>query len=50
MTKQAKIAIRAAKLRHTCGHYAARRYVINHGGNLAAYRLACQLQAVNKGD
>ena len=48
MTKNAKIAIRAAKLRRTCGHYAARRYVINKGGNLAAYRLACQLQAVSK--
>ena len=49
MTKQAQIAIRAASLRHKCGHYAARMYVINRGGSLAAYRLACQLQAVNKG-
>ena len=48
MTRQAQIAIRAAKLRHQCGHYAARRYVINRGGCLAAYRLACQLQAVGK--
>ena len=50
MTKQAQIAIRAASLRRTCGHYAARRYVINRGGSLAAYRLACQLQAVSKGN
>lgn len=50
MTKQAKIAIRAATLRRTCGRYAAIRYVINRGGCLAAYRLACQLQAVNKED
>ena len=48
MTKNAKIAIRAASLRHTCGRYAARMYVINQGGCLAAYRLACQLQAVSK--
>ena len=48
MTKNARIAIRAAKLRHRCGHYAARMYVINRGGSLAAYRLACQLQAVSK--
>ena len=49
MTKQAKIAIRAATLRHQCGRYAARMYVINRGGCLSAYRLACQLQAVSKG-
>ena len=48
MTKQAKIAIRAASLRRTCGRYAARMYVINRDGCLAAYRLACQLQAVSK--
>ena len=48
MTKQAKIAIRAASLRHTCGRYAARMYVIKQGGSLAAYRLACQLRAVSK--
>ena len=48
MTKNAKIAVRAAKLRHTCGRYAARMYVINRGGCLAAYRLACQLQAASK--
>ena len=48
MTKQAKIAIRAAKLRHICGRYAARMYVVKRGGCLATYRLACQLQAVSK--
>lgn len=48
MTKQAEIAIYAVSLRHTCGRYAAIRYVINRGGSLAAYRLACQLQAVSK--
>lgn len=48
MTNQAQIAIRAATLRHTCGRYAARVYVINRGGCMAAYRLACQLQAVSK--
>ena len=48
MTKQAKIAITAAKLRQMCGRYAARRYVIKQGGSLAVYRLACQLQAVSK--
>ena len=50
MTKQAKVAIKAAKLRQMCGRYAARMYVIKHGGSIAAYRLACQLQAVSKGN
>ena len=49
MTKNARIAIKAAVLRHKCGPYAAIRYVINRGGCLSAYRLACQLQAVSKG-
>lgn len=48
MTRNARIAIRAATLRHKCGHYAAIRYVVNRGGCLSAYRLACQLQAVSK--
>lgn len=48
MTKNAQIAIRAATLRRTCGRYAARMYVLNRDGSLAAYRLACQLQATSK--
>lgn len=45
MTHEAQIALNAVKIRKTCGPFAARQYVINHGGCLGAYRLACQLSA-----
>lgn len=45
MNPLAQHAIRAEKMRHTCGSYSARRYAINHGC-LGLYRLACQLAAI----
>lgn len=46
MTNQAQIAIHAAKHKHIWGAFAARRYAGRHGV-LAAYRLACQLEAAS---
>lgn len=43
-------AIRAAKLRHTVGRWAARRYVQKRGINMTIYRLACQLEAIERGE
>lgn len=46
MSEQAQIAIRAAKNRKNWVRTAAMRYVMRQGGSMAAYRLACQLEAV----
>lgn len=45
-TLEAKVAIKAAKMRVIVGAEASRRYAINRGCSMAAYRLACQLEAV----
>lgn len=44
MTAAAFHAIYAAKLRRSCGRYAARRYAEKHS-TIALYRIACQLLA-----
>jgi len=49
MKNQSKIAIHAAKNRYLWGRFAAMQYVVKSGGNLALYRLACQLEAANFG-
>lgn len=45
MTRAAQIALNAAKLRNTCGRFAARR-LAGRAGCLGLYRLACQLLAM----
>lgn len=47
MTIKAIVAIYAAKNRRIWGAYAARRYAEKRGA-LAAYRLACQLEAATR--
>jgi hypothetical protein len=49
MTEHAFHAIRAAKLKRSIGRWAARRYCERRGVPLALYRLACQLNAAEKG-
>jgi hypothetical protein len=41
----AYIAIRAAKLRRTCGRYASMRYAVKRGVSMRLYRIACQCEA-----
>ena len=48
MHVHAIIAIRAAKLRHTCGAFASRRYAERMGIPLALYRIACQCEALEQ--
>lgn len=43
---QISIMKRAAANRNTWGRFAARQYAIKHGVPLWAYRLACQLDAI----
>jgi hypothetical protein len=41
----AYIAIRAAKLRRTCGRYASVRYAVKRGVSMRLYRIACQCES-----
>jgi hypothetical protein len=46
---QAQHAIKAAKGRYSWGRFAARRYCEKRGIPFALYRLACQLEAAQRG-
>jgi len=48
MTEKAAQAIYAAKHKHIWGRYSTMRYVRKHNIPLSAYRLACQLEAMEK--
>jgi len=48
MTEKAAQAIHAAKHKKHWGRYATMRYVRNHNIPLSAYRLACQLEAMEQ--
>lgn len=49
MTQNAQIALKAAFLRNSIGLFAARRMIERAGVPVYLYRLACQLQAAQKG-
>ena len=48
MSQTAYHAITAAKHRKQWGRYAARRYALKRGVSMRLYRLACQLEAMDK--
>ena len=48
MNKQAQTAIRAAKNRKQWGRWATMRFIVNNKIPLGLYRLALQLQAMDK--
>lgn len=48
MTAQAQKALKAAKMRRSCGRYAAMVWAAKNGVNMRLYRIACQLMAVEK--
>ena len=47
-TQQAATAIKAAKMRHRVGRYTSTLYATNRGVSMRVYRLACQLEAVQR--
>ncbi len=47
-TQQAAIAIKAAKMRHKVGRLPSTLYATNRGVSMRVYRLACQLEAVER--
>lgn len=48
ITRAAFIALQAAAMRHSIGHYAARQHYLRHSGarSLRLYRIACQLHSL----
>lgn len=44
----AQLSIRAAKLRRSCGRYAALRFALHNNIPSRLYRLACQLTAIER--
>lgn len=49
ISQAASDAIKAAKGRKCWGLFAARKFCVNRGVPLGLYRLACQLEAAQKG-
>ena len=45
ISKAAFYALKAARMQHQIGRYAAQRYALNNGSTAALLRLALQLQA-----
>ena len=47
-TQRAAAAIKAAKMRHRVGRLPSTQYATNRGVSMKVYRLACQLEAVQR--